>query len=94
MTAAWRAWVPNDVCGRRAGGRTRYNKRRQEAAEERRRQLKKFLLRSGDFSFGFQARLAKRFGVAQSTICEDLKHIFEWELNCCPLCGSKRRRRP
>jgi hypothetical protein len=88
----WKAWVPNDVACRRAGGRDRYNKKRQKAAEERRRQIADVLAHGHDFEPGFQRRLAERFAVSETTICFDLKLLFESGTPC-PCCGMRRRRR-
>jgi hypothetical protein len=88
----WKARVPDDVCGRRATGRAKYNRMRQKAAEERREQIAYLLAHGRDFEPGFQRRLAERLGVSTATICQDLKLLYQCG-DPCPLCGLRRRRR-
>jgi hypothetical protein len=91
MTAAWSMPTSQEEVYRRANGRRRYNKKRRELAEERRRQIALLLSRNHDLGHGFQRRLARRFGVSEATICNDVKHILDMGKKC-PVCGARCRR--
>lgn len=68
-----------DWVNRRAGGRRRYNAQRQLAALERRRRLARLLRRigwRGWVAWGVQGRIARRFGVSQSTISRDMARLW------------------
>ena len=61
---------------KRAGGRRRYNLKRQEAARVRRAEVQRLLDLYGRERRGVQARIARELGVARATVCRDVLHIL------------------
>ena len=80
----------DEVC-RRASGRRRYNAVRRLHAELRRNAIIKRAWELGTWlrERGFQAALARQFGVNRSTISRDVKQLERdmAPLKPCPLCG-------
>lgn len=78
------SWAPTtpEVAARRAGGRRRYNRDRQEAAFLRRYQVLDLLMQYGS-ERGAQSRVAEQLGVHRSTISRDVqeqwKNADRWE---------------
>lgn len=66
------------VC-KRAGGRRRYNRQRQVAAEQRRAQVRELLARYGRKGRGTQARIARELGVSEATVSRDVRDILFWQ---------------
>ena len=60
---------------RRAGGRRRYNKQRQQDVVWRLLELESILRREG-YVPGDYARWAARLGVSRSTICRDVQRLW------------------
>ncbi len=63
-----------DALSRRAGGRSRYNRRRQLLAQQRLTQVIRLLGEIG-FRHGYQTRIAEQLGVHRSTICRDIARL-------------------
>jgi hypothetical protein len=79
----------------RAGGRRRYNRRRQDLATLRRIEVLRLARRNEHgwlLARGFQADAARRFGVSPATISRDVKAILQgcYERDTCPGCGGRR----
>ena len=62
---------------RRAGGRRRHNKERQNAAKERRQEIIELLLQEPEFTPGWQSWLADELEVHRGTIGRDIRRIVE-----------------
>ena len=96
MTRSWTARTDSSTVYRRASGRRRYNKMRQEQAADR-RALLLHLISSGRFGrldgWGVQKRLAVALGVHPSTVSRDISRIMERmaPLGVCPKCGGPGR---
>ena len=90
-----RLGCPENIA-RRAGGRRHVNAMRQEQAELRRAKILRLASKEGKsiFDRGFQSSMARRCGVARSTIWRDIHFIRQTALqgNSCPICGSKELR--
>lgn len=88
--AAWRAPTSADVAFRRASGRRRYNSVRKLRADLRAVQIYRRLVEC-EFAKGSQARIAREFGVSQSTVSRAMNRLPRppGELRC-PLCGAVR----
>lgn len=67
---------------RRAGGRQRYNQRRQEAASERRAEVSRLLDLYGRRKRGVKARIARELGVSRATVTRDARaaELLRWAL--------------
>jgi hypothetical protein len=67
---------------KRAGGRRRYNRERQDAAAHRRSQVRCLLDLYGRDRRGTQARIARELRVSRSTICRDVEIVllFDWAM--------------
>jgi hypothetical protein len=67
---------------KRAGGRRRYNMRRQDAARARRTEVLRLLKLYGSHKRGVRARIARELGVSAATISRDVRDILlvEWAL--------------
>lgn len=82
--------TPKEV-QQRAGGRRRYNAARQAQARARRAAILELIGTPVVLGFhGWQAQLAKRFGVSRATICRDLTALLqEWRhYYSCHTCGN------
>ena len=64
-----------DAICRRAGGRRKYNRKRQIQAEYRLTQVVRLLDKFG-FCRGYQTRIAEELGVSRSTICRDIARLL------------------
>lgn len=83
-------WAPTtpEAAARRAGGRRRYNRERQEGAFLRRYQVAELLDRYG-LDRGAQSRMAEELGVHRSTISRDLDWLLEGKRKPCQTCGTR-----
>jgi hypothetical protein len=72
MTRIKRKKLTPEQVFKRAGGRRRYNKQRQEAAAERRSEVWRLLDLYGHGRRGTQARIARELNVSRATICRDV----------------------
>jgi hypothetical protein len=72
----WRWRIPNDECCRRACGRSRYNRRRQFLAVERRVEVIRLLRQFGMMKYGTLTAIAKLLGVSVATICRDRQRLL------------------
>lgn len=77
----------DEVC-RRAGGRRRYNIRRQRAAFERRATVARLLVEYGRNKRGTRARIARELGVSEATISRDIAHPLM--LIHMAICGGRK----
>lgn len=62
---------------KRAGGRRRFNKERQDLAKKRRQEIIELLLLEPDFTSGWQTWLADNLDVHSGTISRDLRRIVK-----------------
>ena len=94
MGTNWSTSVSTGEAARRAGGRRRYNRRRQNAAILRQIDIVGWWLdhaKEGPtlFDRGVQSLLAEKFGVSSSTVSRDYSAIFKrWGVTPCPTCSS------
>ena len=90
----WGEWVSNGEAYARAGGRRRYNARRQFKADYRRYRLTCLARQSGinPFRRGAQTTLARMLGVSRATVCRDIAVMLKaWQQSKrCPVCGCQR----
>ncbi|HUW16798.1 MAG TPA: hypothetical protein VMW94_06940 [Actinomycetes bacterium] len=75
-TIDWSAGTWPHVAHRRAGGRRRYNKLRQDQAAIRRMEVVMLLREFGGWNWGVQKRIAKELGVSEATISRDLRRLW------------------
>ncbi len=71
---AWSDAVSAEQASRRAGGRRRYNRLRQDIAVVRRAKVAR-LLRTFGVERGAQAQIARQLGVSEATISRDAAHL-------------------
>jgi predicted transcriptional regulator len=64
---------------RRAGGRRRYNLRRQEVARARRAEVQRLLDLYGERGRGTRARIARELSVSEATVSRDVREILEFQ---------------
>ena len=62
---------------KRAGGRRRHNKERQDAAKHRRQEIIDLLLQEPEFTPGWKSWLAEELEVHRGTIGRDIRRIVE-----------------
>lgn len=86
-TSAWPG-VDSETAARRAGGRRRYNRERQDAAAVRRYLLVQ-MLDERSLDWGAQTQMAEALGVHRSTICRDLRWLLEDKARPCQTCGTR-----
>jgi hypothetical protein len=79
MSDAWSATTNWETVCKRNAGRRRYNGRRTNRKRWRRLQILE-RLQAEPAAWGFQAALAREFGVSRATICRDLAAVrrFDW----------------
>lgn len=75
--------LTKDEAFKRAGGRRRYNLRRQEAASARRDEVSRLLDLYGERRRGTLARIARELGVSRATVTRDARdlRIISWALS-------------
>ena len=85
-----KSWAPTspEIAARRAGGRRRYNRERQDAAAIRRYLLVE-MLDEHSLEWGAQTAMAEALGVHRSTICRDLQWLLEDKTRPCQTCGTR-----
>lgn len=84
------SWAPTspEAAARRAGGRRRYNRQRQDAAAVRRYLVAQMLPETG-WEYGVQSEIAEALGVHRSTISRDIRWLFGDKTRPCPTCGTR-----
>jgi DNA invertase Pin-like site-specific DNA recombinase len=67
---------------RRAGGRRRYNQRRQDAERARHKEVSRLLDLYGEGKRGTRARIARELGVSRATVTRDVRALqtLRWAL--------------
>lgn len=90
MSKFWGAHTSWDEVCRRAAGRAKYHALRRLERDLRRRRVLRLLARHG-LGHGVQARIARKLGVAESTISRDTKALL-CTFGPCPACGTLVRR--
>jgi DNA-binding MarR family transcriptional regulator len=83
---AWSKPTTFDEVCRRAAGRNAYNDVRKIGMLARRIEVAEMLLEFGPLHRGAQADIARRLGVARSTISRDVKALLRDDWVRCPSC--------
>jgi len=73
----WIAPTTVEIAARRAGGRRRFNRRRQRMMTQRLCRIVEVLRRNGWYGreWGIRAKIARELGVSRATIARDLQNV-------------------
>lgn len=80
--------VSPEASARRAGGRRRFNRQRQEDAAARRYLVATMLPEAG-LEYGVQSEIAEALGVHRSTISRDIQWLLGGKTIPCQTCGTR-----
>jgi hypothetical protein len=89
MSGNWSNSVSPEVAYKRAAGRRRINRQRQNEAARRRQLIAEYLFVQGRmFQVGIRSILATKLGVHRTTVGRDIKQLLRAGSYACSHCGA------